>query len=165
MIGEYRSQVVRVVAVLMAPTMMMFGLYVIAHGHYGPGGGFVGGIVVGVGVIVLRFSIPRRLSLRYFPPVGARVLAAVGVLIYLAAGFAALLAGGDFLDYAVVDAFGGTDPDRRYIGILVVEIGVGFAVTGVMISLFDSLASAESAEELDDESIAARRGTRDGDDD
>lgn len=150
MIGAYGSQVVRVVSVLIAPPMMMFGLYVVAHGHYGPGGGFVGGIIVGVAIILLRFTIPREISLRYFPPAAARIAAAAGVLIYLLAGFAALVVGAEFLDYEAVAAFGGTAPDRRYIGILVVEIGVGLAVTGVMVSLFDSLASAESGEDLEE---------------
>jgi multicomponent Na+:H+ antiporter subunit B len=150
-IGAYGSQVVRVVSVLLAPLMMMFGLYVVAHGHYGPGGGFVGGIVIGVAIVLLRFTVPRSVSLRYFPPAAARIAAAAGVLIYLAAGFAALAAGAEFLDYEAVGLFGGTDPDRRYIGILVVEIGVGLAVTGVMVSLFDSLASAEAGEDLEAE--------------
>ncbi|MCC5952564.1 MAG: hypothetical protein JJU45_10770 [Acidimicrobiia bacterium] len=139
MIGEYRGQVVQVVSVLMAPLMMMFGLYVIAHGHYGPGGGFAGGIVVGVGVILLRITVPRSVSMRWFPPAAARVAAGIGVLAFILVGALSLVAGGAYLDYAVIDAAGATEPERRYLGILVVEIAVGLAVTGVMISLFDTL--------------------------
>jgi len=138
-IGEYHSQVVRVVCVLMAPLMMMFGLYVIAHGHYGPGGGFAGGIVVGVGVILLRITVPAELSERWFPAVAARVAAALGVLGYLLVGFLPLFAGGEFLDYGAVGILGGPEPDRRYLGILLVEIAVGLAVAGVMVLLFDTL--------------------------
>jgi multicomponent Na+:H+ antiporter subunit B len=131
---------IRVVCVVMAPLMMLFGLYVVAHGHYGPGGGFAGGIVLGVGVILLRLSVPRPVSHRVVPPMAARVAGAVGVLAYLAVGAAALIAGGEFLDYGAVDAFGPTAPDRRYLGILLVEAAVGAAVAGVMVSLFDTLA-------------------------
>jgi multicomponent Na+:H+ antiporter subunit B len=138
-IGRYGSPVVRVVCVLMAPLMMLFGLYVVAHGHYGPGGGFAGGIVFGVGVILLRLSVEREVSERWFPPVAARVLAAAGVLCYIAVGLASLLGAGEFLDYAGLGVLGDTDPQRRYIGILLVEVAVGMAVTGVMVSLFDSL--------------------------
>jgi multicomponent Na+:H+ antiporter subunit B len=139
MIGEYRGQVVRVVCVLMAPLMMLFGLYIIAHGHYGPGGGFAGGIVVGVGVILLRITVPRELTHRWFPPVAARTAAALGVLGYLVIGSVSLVAGGEFLDYGIVDIYGTNEPDRRYLGILLVEIAVGAAVTGVMLTLFDTL--------------------------
>jgi multisubunit Na+/H+ antiporter MnhB subunit len=43
MIGSYPSEVVRVVCALLSPFIALFGIYVIAHGHYGPGGGFAGG--------------------------------------------------------------------------------------------------------------------------
>jgi multicomponent Na+:H+ antiporter subunit B len=140
MIGEYRGQVVRIICVLIAPLMMMFGLYVIAHGHYGPGGGFAGGIGVGVGVILLRITVRRELSERAFPPSVGPVAAAVGVLIFVAVGVWPLLTGGDFLDYGAVDVAGLDEVDRRYYGILVVELAVGLAVTGVMLTLFDALA-------------------------
>jgi multicomponent Na+:H+ antiporter subunit B len=141
-IGDYPGQVVRVVCTLMAPAIMLFGLYVILHGHYGPGGGFAGGIVVGVGVILLRITVERAVSYRVVPPAAARVAASVGVLAFIAIGLAPLLAGGAFLDYAAVEIPGLSDPDMRYFGILVVEVAVGVAVTGVMLVLFDHLVDA-----------------------
>jgi multicomponent Na+:H+ antiporter subunit B len=118
----------------------VFGLYVIAHGHYGPGGGFAGGIIVGVGIILLRLTVRRELTYRWFPPTAARVAGAVGVLGFVLTGAASLVAGGAFLDYAAVDLPWATDAETRYLGILVVEVFVGIAVTGVMLSLFDTLA-------------------------
>jgi multicomponent Na+:H+ antiporter subunit B len=138
-IGEYAGQVVRVVCVLMAPLIMMFGLYVIMHGHYGPGGGFAGGIVVGVGVILLRITIAIELSDRYFPAWIGPVAAAGGVLAFIATGAVSLLAGGEYLDYGAVGIGELSAPRVRYLGIFVVEIAVGLAVTGVMLTLFDNL--------------------------
>ena len=37
------SLIIRVAARFMTPFIQVFGLYVIAHGHYSPGGGFQGG--------------------------------------------------------------------------------------------------------------------------
>jgi multicomponent Na+:H+ antiporter subunit B len=145
MIGSYPGQVVRTVCVVMAPLIMMFGLYVIAHGHYGPGGGFAGGVVVGVGIILLRLTVERDLVDRYFPPAAGPVAASLGVLVFVVVGIAPLLVGGSFLDYAQVPFLGEADVDRRYLGILVVELGVGATVTGVMLTLFDTLSrSGES---------------------
>jgi hypothetical protein len=45
------------------------------------------------------------------------------------------------LDYAAVDIGGLEDRDLRYLGILVVEVFVGVAVAGVMLTLFDNLAA------------------------
>jgi multicomponent Na+:H+ antiporter subunit B len=140
MIGEYAGQVVRVVCVLMAPLIMVFGLYVIAHGHYGPGGGFAGGIVTGVGVILLRITIPREMSERYFPTWLGPVAAGTGVLAFILTGAVSLLTGGQYLDYAAVQIGEVSEPQLRYVGIFVVEIAVGLAVTGVMLTLFDTLA-------------------------
>jgi multicomponent Na+:H+ antiporter subunit B len=144
-IGEYRGQVVRTVCVVMAPLIMVFGLYVIAHGHYGPGGGFAGGIIVGVGVILLRLSVSRVLAERWFPPSVGPIAGALGVLGFVVVGFIPLLAGGEFLDYAEIGLPGVDDPRRRYLGILVVEIAVGLAVTGVMLALFDTLSRSEES--------------------
>jgi multicomponent Na+:H+ antiporter subunit B len=140
-IGEYAGQVVRVVCVLMAPLIITFGIYVVLHGHYGPGGGFAGGIVIGVGVILLRITVATELSARYLPPALGPLAAGVGVLGFILVGAASLVSGGQLLDYAAVDIGGLEDRDLRYLGILVVEVFVGVAVSGVMLTLFDNLAA------------------------
>lgn len=158
MIGEYHSPVVRLVCALMAPPIMVFGLYVIAHGHYGPGGGFAGGVVVGVGVILLRVTVPASLSLRWFPPTGARIAASLGVLAYLAVGLTALVAGGELLDHGALP-LPGDGPQRRYLGIMMVEIAVGTAVAGTMVAIFDALANARRNDEPDPASTEDRAAT------
>jgi multicomponent Na+:H+ antiporter subunit B len=140
-IGEYAGQVVRVVCVLMAPLIITFGIYVVLHGHYGPGGGFAGGIVIGVGVILLRITVATDLSNRYLPSALGPLAAGVGVLGFILVGVASLVSGGEMLDYAAVDIGGLEDRDLRYLGILVVEVFVGVAVAGVMLTLFDNLAA------------------------
>jgi multicomponent Na+:H+ antiporter subunit B len=141
-IGEYPGQVVRTMCVLLAPLIMMFGLYVIAHGHYGPGGGFAGGIVVGVGIILLRLTINGELSRRWFPPMAGPAAASLGVLGFIVTGALSVVAGGSYLDYGTIGWFGVEAVDRRYLGILVVELAVGLAVAGVMLTLFDTLAGS-----------------------
>jgi multicomponent Na+:H+ antiporter subunit B len=147
MIGQYAGQVVRVVSVLMAPPVILFGLYVITHGHYGPGGGFSGGVVVGVGVILLRITVDRDLCRRYLPPALGPGGACVGVLVFLVTGALPLLGGGAYLDYAYLDdaarSAGAVPSDLlRYLGIFVVKLGVGMAVAGTMLMLFDTLAGS-----------------------
>jgi multicomponent Na+:H+ antiporter subunit B len=143
MVGEYPGQVVRVMCTLLAPLIMIFGIYVVAHGHYGPGGGFAGGVVIGVGIILLRITLPREVSHQKFPPIVGPASASIGVLGFVATGAASMVVGGEFLDYGVVEAFGGEPSARRYLGILLVEVAVGLAVAGVMLTLFDSLAEAD----------------------
>jgi multicomponent Na+:H+ antiporter subunit B len=154
-ISEYPGQVVRIICVLLAPLIMMFGIYVIAHGHYGPGGGFAGGIVVGVGIILLRITTGPETSRKWFPPIAGPAAGALGVLGFIATGALSVIGGDAYLDYAGVDWFGLEAVDRRYLGILVVEVFVGIAVAGVMLTLFDALADQEGPDETVPESTVA----------
>jgi multicomponent Na+:H+ antiporter subunit B len=135
-IGRYPSEIVRVTSVVLAPFILLYGLYIIAHGHYGPGGGFVGGVALAVGVILLRLVADPEWVEGVFPPVVGLVAAAVGMLLFLVIGLVPLAAGGAFLEY-------GATPlpmdvvDLRYFGILVVEIAVGLAVFGTLLVIFD----------------------------
>ncbi|MDH7506671.1 MAG: MnhB domain-containing protein, partial [Candidatus Thermoplasmatota archaeon] len=47
------SKIVRTISNIIFPFIMIFGLYVIAHGHLTPGGGFQGGAVVASGCALL----------------------------------------------------------------------------------------------------------------
>ena len=47
------SKIVRTISNLLAPFILIFGLYVIMHGHLTPGGGFQGGAVFASGVVLL----------------------------------------------------------------------------------------------------------------
>jgi multicomponent Na+:H+ antiporter subunit B len=139
MTGSYPSEVVRVVCALLSPFILLFGIYVIAHGHYGPGGGFAGGVFVAVGVILPRLTLPEELAFRLVPTALGPVAAGVGLLLFLVIGTVPLLTGGAFLDYGAVEVAGVEPARMRYLGILVVEVAVGLAVSGAMLMLFDVL--------------------------
>ncbi len=139
MIGTYPSEVVRVVCALLSPFIAVFGLYVIAHGHYGPGGGFAGGVFVAVGVILPRLTLPEEVAYRLFPASLAPLVGGLGMLAFLLVGTLPLLLGGSFLDYGAIEIAGMAEARVRYLGILIVEIAVGLAVFGAMVLIFDTL--------------------------
>ena len=47
------SKIVKTIASITFPFVMIFGLYVIAHGHLTPGGGFQGGAIVASGLAMI----------------------------------------------------------------------------------------------------------------
>jgi len=47
------SKIIRVTADLLFPFIVIFGFYIVLHGHLTPGGGFQGGAVIATGFILL----------------------------------------------------------------------------------------------------------------
>jgi len=138
-IGNYPSVVVRVISTLLGPFIIMFGLYIVAHGHYGPGGGFAGGVFIAVGAILPRLTLPEDIAYHLFPRSLGPLAAGLGMLVFLLIGLAPLLVGAAFLDYAALDIPGMEAARMRYLGILLAEIAIGAAVFGSMLTIFDVL--------------------------
>jgi len=135
---RYDSIIVEVIARINVPLIAIFGLYVIFHGHYSPGGGFQGGVVLAVSVILMRLALGQE-SYRRFPPRAGLALASAGVTIFTLTGLVPFLLGADFLDYGSLPLPGVEAAGRRYWGILTVEVAIGFGVWGALVAIFDKL--------------------------
>lgn len=133
---------------MIVPFSMIFALYVIAHGHHSPGGGFQGGVILGASVILYAISHNLRSSLTRISERLAALFCGLGVFIYAGTGLLCSIYGGNYLDYAALSKLLGVDPvTARSHGILMVEIGVGISVMAVMIHLYYNLASAGKHDE------------------
>lgn len=128
---------------LLSPYIMLFGLYVIFHGHYSPGGGFQGGTLLAASLLLIRISSGRRISRIQFREYLTTPLAVLGVFIYFGTGLAAIFAGGYFLDYEQLPLPGLHGAELRYWGILIIELGIGLAVMAVLVSIFDNMVRGE----------------------
>jgi multicomponent Na+:H+ antiporter subunit B len=125
--------VLRVIAKLFFPLILLFALYVQFHGDYGPGGGFQAGVIFATGFILYAMAFSLEQAERILPPHLLRIVMALGVILYAGVGFLSLLLGGSFLNYSVL----AEDPVQgQHLGILLVEFGVGLTVTSVMITLY-----------------------------
>ncbi len=137
---RYQSIIVQTVGSLLIPFVQLFALYVIIHGHYGPGGGFQGGVLLAVSIILQRLYLGVDIAHRKFAPRAAPVLATTGMLIFILAGLVPMLYGASFLDYGGLPLFWVHGAELRALGILIVEVGIGLAVFGTLILIFDNLA-------------------------
>lgn len=125
--------VLRVVAKLMIPFMVLFALYVQFHGDFGPGGGFQAGVIAAAAVILYGLIFGLSVARRVVPERLVETMMALGVLLYAGTGLAGLALGGNYLDYFVLAA----DPVHgQHRGILWVELGVALTVCGVMLKVF-----------------------------
>lgn len=112
--------ILRVMAKLFIPFILLFALYVQFHGDFGPGGGFQAGVILAAAVIFHALIFGLADAQAKVPDRFVEAMMAIGVLIYAGVGVAGLLLGGNYLDYFVLDH----DPIHgQHRGIFWVEVG------------------------------------------
>ncbi len=128
---------------VITPVIQLFALYVVAHGHHSPGGGFQGGVIFGASLILMAISRDLSAALKRISARRAFILAMVGILIYAGIGMLCIFMGGNFLDYSVLHPLlPATDSVMaRSHGMLGVEIGVAFTVSTIMFAIYALLSS------------------------
>lgn len=129
--------ILRIVTKMLIPFILLFALYVQFHGDFGPGGGFQAGVIFAAAIILYAMVFGLSTARRVVNEAFVKLLAAFGVLLYGGVGVVSLLRGGNFLDYNVLaaDSVGG-----QHLGILLIELGVGFTVAAVMVIIFFNFA-------------------------
>ena len=140
--------IIKTVCRLLIPFIQLFALYVIAHGHHSPGGGFQGGVILGASIMLLAISQDLRTAVQRIREKVDALLSATGVFIYAGTGVLCLLLGANFLDYSALESVLHVDPvTARSHGILIVEIGVGIAVMATMIWIYNNISSGGKYDE------------------
>lgn len=143
MTSRYDSLFLHTVARGVVPVTQVFAFYVITHGHYSPGGGFQGGVMLAASIILLRISIGEE-SYKRFPREAGILLATVSALFFTLLGFLPVLLGGNFLEYAA--GFPWLEPAwARYWGIFFAELFIGFLVWGALVAIYDALSTGGDA--------------------
>lgn len=132
-----RSLLLELTTRLLFPTMLIFSLYLLLAGHYGPGGGFSGGLVAGL-AFVLRYIAGER---RDAGPVPVRppVLAGLGLTIAVLSGLAPVLAGLPVLDSVVWKFAPPLLGQLTLATSLFLDVGVYLLLVGVVLDLLRSL--------------------------
>lgn len=139
-----KDVVLRVIAKLLIPFIVLFALYVQFHGDFGPGGGFQAGVILAAAVIFYALIFGLEDARKVIPEPVVESMMAIGVLLYAGVGVAGLLLGGNYLDYFVLDPNPVHGQER---GIFWVEAGVAITVSGVMLKIFYMFADRGRADE------------------
>jgi multicomponent Na+:H+ antiporter subunit B len=149
MIHAHDSAIVRAMTRLLIPLIQLFALYVLCFGQYGPGGGFVGGVMLGTSLI---------LGILVFGPEAPPCLLAkkiehgdgIGLMIFVGVGGLCLIGGGEFLNYSNLEIPWLDTSSRRYLGIFLTQIGVAVDIAVTAISIVFSLSLIDDSEESHD---------------
>ena len=133
------STIIMTTVRIVVPFVFSFGLFVMFHGAESAGGGFQGGVIVAAAVLLLAFAFGIEPTRTWLEGPLTRIVIALGGATFAFVGLGALVANGAFLEYA---AYGfGTDGVKY--GIELVELAIGAIVSGVLVSLFFSLARGD----------------------
>jgi multicomponent Na+:H+ antiporter subunit B len=144
MITQYENVIIKTICRLLIPFIQLYAIYVLMHGHYSPGGGFQGGVMMGASFILLVIAYGLDEARRRISVKALTVYACLGLFIYSGIGAFALLMGGNYLDYGTLPLPLSSIPKIRAMGILGIEIGVFLGVMSIMIFIFLAIASYDT---------------------
>jgi multicomponent Na+:H+ antiporter subunit A len=144
-----RSTMLEVVTRLLFHIIVLLSVYLLFTGHDTPGGGFTGGLVAGLALIV-RYLAGGRYELAAAAPVDAGAVLGAGLLVAVGSGAAALVAGGEVLQSAVLDLHLPFFGDLHLVTSTVFDIGVYLIVVGLVLDVLRSLGA-----EVDRHALAA----------
>lgn len=135
--------ILRTAAKLLVPLSLLLAIFIYFKGHQVPGGGFVGGLVMAVALIIERMAFGKE-SLIKLLPMSYRAFIGVGLLLALGTGIGALVQGLPFLtsNWGLIPLPDGGE--FEWASVMVFDLGVLMVVTGVVVGMIDAL-----SEELD----------------
>lgn len=119
------------------PLLFLYGIYVLIHGEFSPGGGFQAGALLAMVVILSRLVEGSEARINVSGDL-VFILAGIGTFIYALVGWVTIFAGGNFLEYAKLP-FNVEEIFRHQYGILGIEIGVTLTVMATIIVIFDAI--------------------------
>ncbi|MQA33918.1 Na+/H+ antiporter subunit A [Modestobacter roseus] len=143
---QRRSVVLEVATRFLFHTIVVFSLFLLFSGHNDPGGGFAGGLVAGL-ALVLRYLAGGRYELGEAAPIDPGLLLGAGLLFAGGTGATALLLGGQVLESAYLEA------DLPVLGhaslptALFFDIGVYLIVVGLVLDILRSLGAEQDRQE------------------
>ncbi len=146
------SPLFKTAARLIVPLTLLFAAYIALRGHNSPGGGFIGGLMVSVALILYRLAHGRHAILRLLP-FHPRVLVALGLGIAYATALIPLLFGRPLLTSLVIDGFYiGLGQRVHFASALFFDVGVLLVVVGVTVGMIQRL-----SEEVDAQALRGRK--------
>ncbi len=132
------SVLLQIAARHMRPLLIILSLVVLYRGHNEPGGGFIGGLMLGAAFILyaMAFGVKKTQQTIFFSPVN---LTALGLLVALLSGVPALFAGEVFMTGEWVTLFKQTVFELKLGTPLLFDVGVYFTVAGMLMLVMFSI--------------------------
>ncbi len=133
---------------MLTPFIALFSLYIITHGHLSPGGGFQGGVILGVISIIFSIVYGSAFDYERYSPQLKTTLETGGALLFIFIGIMGIVFEGVFLDN-VNFLNDGTGTLISSGSILVINLGVGLKIGAGLAIIFYSMIQKTFGEGLE----------------
>jgi len=126
------SIIVKSITRIIISLVLVFGIYIVAHGHVSPGGGFAGGVIIALSFVLLMLAFGKGVATSRITKTIALNLESVGALMFLLIALSGFLGGAFFVNILAKGVpfrlfSAGTIPLYNYV--LGLKVGVGlFAI-------------------------------------
>lgn len=97
------SKIVKTISSIAFPFVMIYGLYIIAHGHLTPGGGFQGGAIVASGAAMILVAYGSVWTMGKVKEKYLSVIESTGAIVFIGTAILSLLFAGIFFNNFLVD--------------------------------------------------------------
>jgi multicomponent Na+:H+ antiporter subunit A len=118
--------------------ILAYSLYLLFAGHNQPGGGFSGGLVAGV-LVVLVWASGGTETVRRILPVPATGLVGAGLVLASVTGFASMAVGLEFLESSYLEVALPAIGKVKLVSPLAFDTGVYLVVVGMSLGLVNAL--------------------------
>jgi len=93
------SLIVKTITRLTVGLILLFGVYIVLHGHLSPGGGFAGGVIIALSFVHLMLAFGKEEAFKKVSEPVLSFFESVGALLFLGIALAGLSAGYFFLNF------------------------------------------------------------------
>lgn len=93
------SLIVKTVTRLTVWLILLYGIYIVLHGHVSPGGGFAGGVIIALSFIHLMLAYGKDMVLKKLSETLVGIWESTGALVFLAIALLGIPAGYVFKNF------------------------------------------------------------------
>lgn len=132
------SVILQIAARHLQPLLIILSIVVLYRGHNEPGGGFIGGLMLGAAYVLnaMAFGVTKANKKLFFKPLN---LIATGLLLALLSGVPSLFAGKEYLTGQWITLFPDTVMELKLGTPLLFDVGVYFTVAGMLMLVMFSI--------------------------
>lgn len=91
--------IVKTITRLTVGLILLFGIYIVLHGHLSPGGGFAGGVIIALSFIHLMLAFGKEVALRKMPQSATSFFESIGAIMFLTIALLGFVGGYFFLNF------------------------------------------------------------------